>query len=270
MEFQEPIKKPLNEHKYKQNELDIAREFAKKAIKEFGPFVKGVVLFGSLAKQKKQDKQSDIDILVIVDDVSMFLTPEFVSAYRIITQKIITDLSPKLHVISLKLTTFWEYVRAGDPIAINILREGVPILDAGFFSPLQALLAQGRVRPTTESIWTYFARAPRTLTNSRWHITQATLDLYWAVIDSAHSALMHLGEIPPSPDHVADLLESRLVSKKLLEEEYAQTMRRFYKLMKMIVHREIKEVSGEEFERYYEEANKFVNRMRTFISQKKR
>ena len=47
-------------------------------------------------------------------------------------------------------------------------------------------------------------------------------------------------------------------------------MRRFYKLMKMIVHREIKEVSGEEFERYYEEANRFVNRMRTFISTKKR
>src|SRR3989338_9551759 len=100
MEFQEPIKKPVNDHKYKQNELDITREFAKRVIKEFGPCVKGVVLFGSLAKQKKLDKHSDIDILVIVDDVSMFLTPEFVSAYRIITQKIITDLSPKLHFIN--------------------------------------------------------------------------------------------------------------------------------------------------------------------------
>jgi hypothetical protein len=35
--------------------------------------------------------------------------------------------------------------------------------------------------------------------------------------------------------------------------------------MKMITHREIQEIKGEEFDRYYLEAEKFVNRMRKFI-----
>jgi uncharacterized protein (UPF0332 family)/predicted nucleotidyltransferase len=266
MEFDQPKREKVNKFKYSQKELDIARDFSKKVMTEFSTFIKGIILFGSLAKQKHHSKKSDVDILIIVDDVTTALTPEFVSAYRIIMQKIITSTSHKLHVISLKLTTFWEYVRAGDPVAVNILREGLPILDAGFFAPVQMLLRQGRIRPSKESIWTYFGRAPRTLANSRWHLTQATLDLYWAVIDAAHAALMSIEEIPPSPDHVADMLEEKLVKKKLLEEKYAQTMRRFYKLMKQITHREIKEISGKEFEHYFEEADEFVERMRKFIS----
>ena len=29
-------------------------------------------------------------------------------------------------------TTFWEYIRAGDPVGVNILRDGVPILDCHY------------------------------------------------------------------------------------------------------------------------------------------
>ena len=50
----------------------------------------------------------------------------------------------------------------------------------------------------------YFGRAPITLRNSKWHLNQATIDLYWAVIDATHAALMKLGEIPPSPEHIPD------------------------------------------------------------------
>jgi len=127
------------------------------------------------------------------------------------------------------------------------------------------LLIQGRIRPTKESVWTYFGRAPRTIINSKWHIMQAALNLYWAVIDSAHAALMHMGEIPPTPEHVDDLLRERLVKKKLLEEKYAETMNKFYKLMKKITHREIREIHGSEYERLLKEADDFVKRMKEFI-----
>jgi uncharacterized protein (UPF0332 family) len=103
------------------------------------------------------------------------------------------------------------------------------------------------------------------LHNSKWHLIQATLDLYWAVIDAAHAALMQHGEIPPTPEHVADLLEQKLVKKKLLEHKYVSIMRHFYKTMKMITHREVKEVKGEEYDKYYKAAEDFVNRMREFI-----
>ena len=94
---------------------------------------------------------------------------------------------------------------------------------------------------------------------------QATLDLYWAVIDASHAALMHIGETPPSPEHAGDLLTEKLVKTKKLEAKYADTMRKFYRLMKMITHREIKEVKGPEYENYYAEAEAFVNRIQKFI-----
>jgi len=96
---------------------------------------------------------------------------------------------------------------------------------------------------------------------------QATLDLYWAVIDAAHAALMRHGEIPPTPEHVADLLEQKLVKKKLLEHKYVTIMRHFYKLMKMITHREVKEIKGEEYDKYFKSAEDFVKRMREFVEE---
>jgi len=262
----EKIKNP-NFEQYPKDDLDIAYKFAKKIYKELGAFLKSIVLFGSSVK-KKNPKKRDIDIMLIVDDVSTKLNPEMVEAYRIITEKIIVETSNKLHVTTLKLTSFWEYVRMGDPVAVNILRDGAPLMDTNLFEPLQRLLMQGKIRPSPEAVWTYFHRAPNTLLTARWHLTQATLDLYWAVIDAAHAALMKLGEIPPSPSHVSDLLEEKMVKKKLISKKYADIMQNFYKLAKMITYREIKEISGEEFERYYKDAKDFVDHMRKFVEKK--
>jgi len=257
------VKNP-NLEKYPSDDVILVRSFAKKLRDEFGTFLKGVVLFGSSAR-KQDTSRSDIDVLVIVDDLSIKMTKEVVEAYKIIVEKTIGQISTKLHVTSMTFTSFWEYIRAGDPVAVNILRDGIAIIDAGFFNPLQSLLRQGRIRPTHESIWSYFSRSPRTLLNAKWHINQGTLDLYWAVIDAAHAALMHEGEIPPSPEHAADMLEEKLVKKKLLEKKYADTMRKFYKIMKAITHRELKEVTGRQFDSLVKEAEEFVERMKKFI-----
>lgn len=255
---------------HKKDDIDIVYAFTNRLYKEFGDFLKAVVLFGSSASKDTKTKSGDIDVLVIVDDASLMLTAEVAETYRIIVEKLILEISTNLHITSLRLTSFWEYIRAGDPIGMNILRSGIPILDTGFFRPLQILLQQGRVRPSPESVWTYFSRAPSTLNNSKWHVTQATLDLYWAVIDSAHAALMKLDELPPTPEHVADLIEDRMVKTGLVTQRYATIMRNFYKLSKMIQHREIKEISGSEYEKYYENAYDFVTTMKRIIEGKKR
>ena len=264
MEFK--INRKENPHlsRYSQSEIDIAREFAKKAYKEFGTFIKAIVIFGSAARQEKTAGQ-DIDILVVVNDLTIELTAEAVEAYRIIMQRLIAETNKKIHLTTLKLTNFRDLVRNGDPVAINILRDGVALLDTGFFDPLQVLLYEGRIKPTYESINTYLMRAPITLQNSRWHIIQATVDLYWSTIDAAHAGLMKLGEIPPSPGHVADLLEEKMVKKGLLEKRYSTIMREFYNISKKVMHREIKEISGTQYEKYYKDAHDFVERMRKFI-----
>ena len=162
MEFNVKRQQNPNVKGYSRDELTIAYEFARKMHKEFGELIKALVLFGSSARHTV-NKQGDIDILVVFDDVTIAPTSEIVEAYRIIVEKLVADTSMRLHITTVKLTTFWEYVRAGDPVGMNILRDGVALLDTGFFDPLRALLIRGRIRPSEEAVWTYFARAPRTL-----------------------------------------------------------------------------------------------------------
>lgn len=267
MKFKVQKKENENLHKYPTEYLTIAKRFSDKLKKELDEFLLGTVVFGSTVRKQATSK-SDIDILVVTDDTAFQLTEALVEGYRLIVEKTIAEVSPKLHVTSMTYTSFWEYVKAGDPVAVNILRDGVALLDTGFFRPLQLLLQQGRIRPSEESIWRYFGRAPRTILNSRWHVLQATLDLYWAVIDSAHAALMRGNQVPPTPDHVASALDRTFVKKKLLEKKYVETMRRFYQLSKHITHRDIKEVKGSEYEKYYAEAEDFVRRMKKLIEKR--
>ena len=264
MKFDIPKKEHPNLERYYKEDIDTAYKSANEIYKELGSLIRAVVVFGSTARRTKQPG-GDIDLLVIIDDLIMSMSPEVVEAYRIIVQNSIVRVSTKLHVTTMRFTSFWEYMRNGDPIAINLLRDGVALIDSGFFDPMQVLLKRGKIRPTQESIWTYYARAPNTLHNSKWHLLQAVIDLYWAVIDSAHAALMKVGEIPPTPEHVADLMEQKLVKRKMLEHKYVLIMRNFYRLMKMVTHREIVEIKGEEFERYYRIAEDFVSRMKRII-----
>ena len=252
---------------YSREEVEIARKFVKQMYDEMGNFIRAAVLFGSLSR-KAPGKHGDIDILFIVDDVTVNLSQELIETYRILVEKKIVDISPRIHATTLKFTSFWEYVRVGDPVAINILRDGVALIDTGFFDPLQVLLLRGRIRPTGESIWSYYVRAPTTLHNSKWHIMQAVIDLYWAAIDSAHAALMKHGEIPPTPGHIADMLNEKLVPEGL-NEKYVHIMRTLYDLYKKITHREIKEISGEEYSKYLKDAEQFVEMMGKIVEGKK-
>jgi len=268
MKFDIEKRENKNYEKYFSQDIQIARKFAKIMYREFGTFIRALVLFGSTVTNPKNPLK-DIDILIILDDVRIKFTKDLVQTYRIITEKAIAEVDPKrLHIQSMKFTSFWEYVRAGDPVAINILRHGVALIDTGFFDPLQILLEQGRIRPSTESIYTYFTMAPESLHRSKQHILTGVVDLYWAAIDSAHAALMTAGEIPPSPDHVADLLERTLIKTNQVHRKYADTMRKLYKIFKQITRREVAYISGKEYDKLKDETEEFVNEMRKYIEKK--
>ncbi len=272
MEFKVRQRRHPNLPRYPTDDFALADKFSALLRKELGDFVKTIVLFGSAARavehREKPEKglhEHDIDILVIVNDLTLVLTPEVVEAYRVITESTAAKISKRLHITTMKLTSFWDYMRNGDPVAINMLRDGVPLFDVGIFEPLQMLLFQGRIRPTKESIWNYYARAPATMANANWHVLQAVLDLYWAVIDAAHAALMKIGEIPPSPSHVADLLAEKLVKPGHVSKRHADTMRFFYELSKKITHRELRDIPGKYYDRYRELADEFITAMKKVI-----
>lgn len=251
---------------YPHEEFDIAKTFARRAYNEFGEFIKAVVLFGSTVKK---GKSNDIDVLIVLDDLSIDFTEDIVQTYRIVIQKVIADTDPKrLHIQTMKFTSFWEYVRVGDPVAVNILRYGLALIDTGFFDPMQALLDEGRIRPSEESIATYFAMAPASIHRAKQHVLSGGVDLYWAVIDSAHAALMRHGAVPPSPDHVADLMEETLIKEKRVSRKSATTMREMYKLFKDITSRKRRDLSGKEYDSYRKKAEEFVKEMQKIVKKK--
>jgi len=269
MDFKIDERDNPHEKHYSEKDIEIARDFAKKAYQEFGTLIKCIVLFGGHARVKGHHKQpNDIDILMVVDDVRSILTDEAVETYRVICQKLLVDTSKKLHLTTLRLTNFWDYARNGDPIVVNILRDGVALIDTGFFEPLQILLYQGRIKFTYEAIWAYFSRAPTTIHNAKWHVMQGVIDLYWAVIDAAHAALMKVGASAPTPSKAADLIREKLVKTGLVDQKYVSIMRNFYNVSKGILHREIKEVKGRDFDTYVKDAEDFVEAMKKVINKK--
>jgi hypothetical protein len=204
----------------------------------------------------------------VVDDVTHRITDEVTAHYQQLVTRIATRTSRRLHLNTLKLSNFFEYCREGDPVVISMLRDGVILHDTGFFAPAQLLLQQGRIRPSREAIWTYYSRPANTLRSAQKHILSACVDLYWAAIDSAHAALMSVGEVPPSPEHVPELLEHALVRRGLLPVSVPKAVRELYRLQKGILHREVREVTGEQYDLYLTEALKAVDALRTVVERK--
>lgn len=261
MEFDITRREP-EKHSYEHDVLEVAYDFSKLVHKELGDIVRAIVLFGSATKK---DNPHDIDILIIIDDIHVQFTQDLQQAYQVIVGNAVQAVSKRLHVTTLRFSNFWEYVRTADPVVTTVLRDGRAILDTGFFSPLQLLLQQGRIRPSSEAIWAYYAKAPQVLVSSKWKVMLAVVDLYWAVIDSAHAALMRSGVVPQTPEHVSGLLNEKFVQKGLLDARFAHSAKKFYDLQKDVYSRRIESISGARYDKLHQEAQDFVSQMRTLI-----
>ena len=257
------IKKKISKQKTDQ---DIAMDFATKAYKKFQEAIKSIVLFGSVSK-KSTTKGSDIDILVIVDDCSVQWDQELIAWYREEMGKIVEKHSERLHINTVTLSTFWEDVREGEPAAINIIRYGQTLIDfGGFFDPLKSLLAKGRIRPTPEAIFTTLRRAPLHISRAKFDIINSIEHLYWAMVDSAHSALMAKNQIPPSPEHVGEMLEEIFVKNKILDKKYVKWYGEMYQLAHDIIHGNIKHLTGKDIDVLMARTINFEKKLRDITS----
>lgn len=255
---------------YDEYEVTLARTLAKRLEAELGEFLHSVVLFGSAAKSPQtRIYDRDIDVLILINDLVQIINPEVVEAYRIIVRNAAAELTSRFHINTMKVTDFWEYVRNGDPLIVNILRDGRPLLDKGVFEPAKAMLQKGLIHPTQENIWTYYLRAPSTITNAKWHVLQGAIDLYWAVIDAAHALLISQGEAPVSPGHVAKLMH-RYAKDTRIDKRHARIVEEFHQLSKGIVRREIAELSGAQYEAYRQRAKSFIDEILPMVAEDQR
>lgn len=261
MEFDINRREPSTQ-KFTSEVLDVALDFTKLVHKELGDLIRGVVLFGSATHK---DNPHDIDILIIIDDIHIQFTQELQSAYKVIVENCVRAIEGNLHITTLRFSNFWEYVRTGDPVITTILRDGKALIDTGFFSPMQLLLQQGRVRPTKEAIWAYYSKAPQTLLSAKWKMMLSVVDLYWAATDAAHAALMYVGVTPQTPEHIPGLLKEKLADKGLIEERLVHIPEKLYRLQKDIYARRIETMSGARIDELHAQTDEFVKHMRKLI-----
>ncbi len=236
--------------------------FAGRIYKKFGPVVLSVVLFGSVAKGTAK-KEADIDIVIVIDNVSMVWDQEVISWYReelfnLVKKEPARD---KLHVNTITLSAFWDNVQVGDPAIINMLRYGVALVDLGFFEPLKFLLYQGRIKPTAESIFTVMNRTPWHLLRARIKSLSAVEDLYWAMVNASHAALMTAGLTPPSPEHVGDMLTEEFVKTKRISRVYVDWYEEMYQLAHDIKNAKINQISGKDYDIQLRRTQEFTSMM---------
>ena len=251
------------------SESEIAMDFATKVYKKFNKIVKSVVLFGSTIKQTAV-AGSDIDIIIILDDVSIKWDQELIAWYREELDKILrkNPYDKSLHVNTIKLSTWWEDLMRGDPVIINILRYGESMIDlAGFFEPLKFLLLQGKIKATPEAIYNCLQRAPVHISRSKAAELNSIEGLYWAMVDSAHAALIAANIPPASPEHVPVDLKETFVNTGRLKMKYVLWYRDLLILHKKISHGEIKDLKGVEIDDWQEKTEEFLKVMAQLVKE---
>ncbi|MFH1608301.1 MAG: nucleotidyltransferase domain-containing protein [archaeon] len=250
------------------SESDIAMDFAVRVYQRFDKMVKSIVLFGSAAK-KSSTTGSDIDIIILIDDVSIMWDQKLIVWYREELDKILraNPYKKNLHINTIKLSTWWEDLIRGDPVVINIIRYGESMIDfGGFFEPLKFLLIKGKIRPTPEAIYAALQRAPGHIMRSKIAELSAIEGLYWAMVDSAHAALIATGISPPSPEHISIELKENFVNNKKLDMKYVIWYRDLLILHKEIAHGKIHDLKGVEIDAWQQRTEEFLATMANLVN----
>lgn len=246
---------------------DIALDFATKTYAKFGKIIKSVVLFGSTAKGVAE-KKSDIDLIMIVDDCTIQWDEELIAWYREELGKLIRENPYKkaLHVNTVRLSTWWDEMLRGEPVTVNVIRFGEALIDfGGFFNPLKVLLTRGKIKNTPETIYIALGRAPSHMARSKVAMLRVMEGFYWAFVDAAHAALMAAKQVPPSPEHIADMLREQFVRKKMLNPKFVEWYSNIYTLMHKILRNEITDIKGSELDEWRSRADIFLRNMARII-----
>lgn len=245
------------------HESDIAMDFALKAYKKFDKAVKSIVLFGSQVKGNSV-AGSDIDIIIILDDVAISWDQEMIAWYREELDKILraNPYNQDLHINTIKLSTWWQDLMRGDPVILNVIRYGQALIDlAGFYEPMKFLLSKGAIKSTPEAIYSALQRAPIHLQRSKMSSINAVEGIYWCMVDSAQAALIAAQVAPPSPEHIPVDLKIQFIDKGMLNSKYLTWYRDILILHKKIAHGEIKQLKGVEIDEWQNRAEEFLSIM---------
>ena len=259
--------------------MRIARRFSEKLLKKHRKFIMSVVLVGSSAR-KDFGIESDIDLLILIDDTHPDFKPEVqkkieediarISMSIPDTQKEVvnpvTGERVKTTVIDASqiflLTEFWDYARTGNPLINIYLRDGIPIYDVGVFRALKGLQEKGKIRVTREATEKQLKHAFERLNRAKVaNLFVVASDCYGAMTTSALAVLAFMGRTPVPPSKLSAEVKTSLVDTGMLDEKYMRWLGEIFELRKKVERREISYLDGKTVDMWLERAEEFLSEM---------
>jgi len=250
--------------------LRVSATMKQKLLKKFDKYLVSLVLFGSWARGQAVEG-SDIDLAVVIDDTDVKETTRIEIREKI--RKIVlgeaAEVSKNINIQVYILTQFWEYVRDANPVIFTLLRDGVPILDTGLYSPWKLLLRMGKIKPTPEAIETFISSGKLLTKVVDSGIREMIIEkLYYAMLNPAQAALMFIGIAPPAHSEAPHLLERYFVKTGKLDKKYVSWLAELIKIRKEIEHGTYKgKVNGKLLDKYAAWANEFSEKISKLFEQ---
>ncbi|NMJ77317.1 hypothetical protein GLU64_02815 [Nanohaloarchaea archaeon] len=255
--------------KSQERRMESAEEFSEKLREKLGEKVKVVAVWGSVP-QAEHSVESDIDTLVILDDTKLKGdVPD--DAKKKIRKKVTSLANETDERITIQyfpfLTEFWNSLRKGEPLAIEAVRNGEPVYDAGIFMPSKRLLERGKISGTQESVKKRLKTAAAGYKKAEKNVKSSVPHKLEQVMANAGQApIMLVGKAPPGKEKVPGVLEEMFVEKDMLEEEFVEIGENLAEFGD-VGEKNPEDVTGEMLDEHLEKADRFVKRMHKLVSQ---
>ncbi len=253
---------------FRKKQLALANKFKEEVLGRYKNIVKAIVIFGSFTRQDFHEK-SDIDMLVVIDDVTARFTPEMKDEFDDRLYEIAKKTADSMTVQpAWMLSEFWDMARIGHPLLFTIVRDGWALYDTGFFIPVRKLLELGKIPTTLEAVEKFMETAPQKINRVETaKLYMIAEDLFYSMLNSSQAVLMYMGQNPPSPKHTPIIVKEVLVDDKLLEESYLQDLESVIEFRKKVEHKEVKTIDGQQLDDYIKKARSYVSRMEQMLLQ---
>ncbi len=249
--------------------FEVVEEFSDKLQEKLGEKVKCVAVYGSVSRGD-HTHESDIDTFVVLDDTK--LEQDVPQEAKDKIRKKVTDLAKEtddritIQYFSF-LTDFWDSIRKGEPLVVNVLRQGEPVYDVGIFMPAKRMLERGKIKSSREAVQKRlkvagagYKKAEKNMRSSIPH------KLEQAMANAGQAPIMLAGKTPPGKEEVGDALRQVFVEEDMLEEEYAEIAQEIAEFADT-GEKHPEEVTGDQVEAMLEKTDDFIRRMHELVSE---
>lgn len=221
-------------------------------LKKYKEVIISYVLVGSFATNKAL-KESDIDILIIVDNLAEKFINEIKKKSFDLGLKICNKikLKHKLDIQIYTLNEFWNLKKEINPIMLNYAKQGIDLFDRGEFirfkqeylkkfyfldqmpnEILEKYLNSGnrmlKIISNKVNIYKrYSSEMPGEILEKI-----ITEDLFYSIITPLQAVFMKFGILPPTPSEIVEETKRNLFKKKLIFKKDLEFLEKIIKLRK--------------------------------------